>query len=221
MQAGSTLPQDLDLAGPVTASPEAPIRLRERKKLETFRALQSAARRLVGERGLGKVTVEEIAVAANVSPRTFFNYFDSKEAALVDIEPGHVESLGAALAARPPEETPTQALWMASIATLTRHAPGLQDLTRLVCANPSLVGHQVNAFDAYRRVIVEWAAGRTGTDPEADVYPALLAEVTSVMVQLTVARWRPESGDEGFIQLAEKIFSLFADGLTPPRPSAA
>ena len=57
--------------------------LREAKKHATTRALVQAARRLVHRDGLDAVTVEEIAAEAGVSGRTFFNYFDSKERAVL------------------------------------------------------------------------------------------------------------------------------------------
>lgn len=57
--------------------------LRERKRLATRRAIQIAVLDLVAERGLERVTVDEISRVADISPRTFFNYFASKEGAIL------------------------------------------------------------------------------------------------------------------------------------------
>ncbi|WP_241993019.1 TetR/AcrR family transcriptional regulator [Cryobacterium frigoriphilum] len=61
--------------------------LRERKRLATRRAIQYAVLTLTQKRGIDKVTIEDISRVANVSPRTFFNYFPSKDAALVGDAP--------------------------------------------------------------------------------------------------------------------------------------
>jgi AcrR family transcriptional regulator len=61
--------------------------LRERKRLATRQAIQRAAVRVVRERGLDGATVDEISRVADISPRTFFNYFPSKEDAILGDAP--------------------------------------------------------------------------------------------------------------------------------------
>lgn len=63
----------------------APAGLREIKKARTRASLARAALQLVAEDGLQATTVEAIAARADVSPRTFFNYFDSKDEAVVHL----------------------------------------------------------------------------------------------------------------------------------------
>ncbi|MFF2049975.1 TetR family transcriptional regulator [Leifsonia sp. NPDC058194] len=71
----------MTLAPDSAVDPE--LGLRERKRIATRRAIQLAALTLASERGFDRVTVDEISHAANVSPRTFFNYFPSKETAII------------------------------------------------------------------------------------------------------------------------------------------
>src|SRR6202034_453892 len=89
---------------------EPPASLRERKKLATRRLLRRAALDLVAERGLASVTVEDIAEAADVSPRTFFNYFPSKEAALFGGDPDRAADLREHVISEAPGEPALAAL---------------------------------------------------------------------------------------------------------------
>ena len=80
--------------------------LRERKKLRTRRAIASAALRLFDERGFEETTISDIAAAADVSPRTFFSYFPSKDAVVFAELDERLADIDARLAERPPGETP-------------------------------------------------------------------------------------------------------------------
>ena len=59
--------------------------LRERKKLQTRQAIHQAALQLIDEQGLEATTIDQICAAADVSTRTFFNYFPSKAAAILQL----------------------------------------------------------------------------------------------------------------------------------------
>ena len=63
----------------------ASLPLRERKKAETWAALHEAAASLALQHGVDQTTVEAIASKAGVSPRTFFNYFQVKEDAILGL----------------------------------------------------------------------------------------------------------------------------------------
>ncbi|MGN6325093.1 TetR/AcrR family transcriptional regulator [Pseudolysinimonas sp.] len=70
--------------------------LRERKKLQTRRAIHEAALRLIDADGLEATTVEAICREADVAPRTFFNYFPSKAAAALDLPETVIDAEAAA-----------------------------------------------------------------------------------------------------------------------------
>lgn len=64
---------------------EQPLGLRDRKRIETRARLEGAAVTLVLRDGLEQTTVDAISELADVSPRTFFNYFDSKDACILGL----------------------------------------------------------------------------------------------------------------------------------------
>src|SRR5688572_8127443 len=83
--------------------------LRERKREQTKVALQAAAIRLFNEKGYAATSVDDIAEAANVSRRTFFRYFGSKEGVLFSESDESGERIRAALLRQPTEKPGLQA----------------------------------------------------------------------------------------------------------------
>ena len=71
---------------------EGGLGLRERKRLATKRSIQRAVLSLSIEHGFDRVTIEEVSREADIAPRTFFNYFPTKEAALVGDVPRELDS---------------------------------------------------------------------------------------------------------------------------------
>ena len=70
----------------VVWKPVVPAGLRERKKVKTRLAIRQAAFALFADQGYTDTTVEQIAAAADISPRTFYRYFGGKEAVLINDE---------------------------------------------------------------------------------------------------------------------------------------
>src|SRR3954451_12021455 len=128
-----------------------PLGLRERKKRATRQALHGAALRLGAERGFDDVTIEDIAAAADVSPRTFFNYFGSKEDVIVNPDPDRVERLRANLAANTSDDGPlavVEKAWIAQLAEVTDQREEWLLRLRLVREIPALTPRHLAAFDA-------------------------------------------------------------------------
>jgi AcrR family transcriptional regulator len=84
--------------------------LRERKKAATRQSISDVATRLFEEHGFERVTVAEIAEAADVSVKTVFNYFGSKEELFFDREDELLQEMLRALHERGPGVSPTAAM---------------------------------------------------------------------------------------------------------------
>src|SRR3954464_7668072 len=91
---------------------------RERKKQRTREALINAAFQLFQEKGFAATTVEEIADEVDVSSRTFFRYFSSKEDVVLTFQEEQFATMLAALAARPASEPVMTALRTTAVSVL-------------------------------------------------------------------------------------------------------
>ncbi|SBT44105.1 TetR/AcrR family transcriptional regulator [Micromonospora narathiwatensis] len=145
--------------------------LRERKKAATRLALHEAALRLAAEHGPDRVTVEAIADAANVSRRTFSNYFSSKEEALFHGDTRWLRRLLDLLRAQPAGEPPWAALSRASVRLAAEvysdDGTGMSWLNRRrrLHGHPGLLAHQAAAYAASERELAGELAHRlTGPD---------------------------------------------------------
>jgi AcrR family transcriptional regulator len=167
--------------------------LRERKKLAVRRALGSAAIRLAVERGLENVTIEDITAEADVSLRTFGNYFSSKYEAICALGTDRARRIGAELLARPAREP----LWEALVNAVLAHyegadrAPDAELLAglKLVMTAPAIRGEYLQVTSEMQETLAEAIAARTGTDMEQDMYPQMLAGAVTAAAQVAVRRW--------------------------------
>jgi AcrR family transcriptional regulator len=191
---------------------------RDRKKQQTRTALIAAALRLVDERGLDRVTVEDISEAADVSPRTFFNYFATKDEAIIGDQfvdhtgttarfravPAEVPVIGALLLALGPALTEMQAdqqIWFLRMRVLTD--------------NPSLVSSLLARSASAEQELVAAIAERVGV-PQDSAYPMLTAAVTGAAVRTAMIRWIAGNGTRTLSELVHEAFGVLATGLAEP-----
>ena len=193
--------------------------LRERKKLATRLSIHRAALQLVAERGLG-VSVEDIAERAEVSPRTFFNYFPSKDDAILGLDPAASHHMVEAFLARPATEAPVRALRAVAAAQAAEMAEETELWPlrmRVIEAHPALLGRLAAAFGQSERAMATAIAQRTGTSVDAGIYPMLLAGVAAAATRSALHRWLATDFTASFPDLVDEAWDVLSAGLPAPR----
>ena len=206
-----------------TETGEPRASLRERKKLATRRSLRRHALDLVAQRGFANVTVEDIAEAADVSPRTFFNYFPSKEAVLFGADPDRAASLRDRLVREAPGASALDALRIVIAEDAQAVADELRELggdpvdwlrrMKEARADPHLRAAHAAQMALVERAATEGLAQRLGADPDQDPYPALLAASGATVFRASISFWAGSGGAVPLTQLIDLAFGALADGL--------
>jgi AcrR family transcriptional regulator len=145
--------------------------------------------------------------SADVSRRTFFRYFARKEDVILDWKQRTGDELRQALAARPPEEAPLEAVHRA-LATVAADYAARPDLTlglvRLFESGPAL---QPDAdYQAWDEVLTEGVARRLDVDPALDPEPRLIATVGFAVLVATIESWRASDGEGDMVALLNEGF---------------
>jgi AcrR family transcriptional regulator len=155
--------------------------LRERKKEQTRQLIAETARQLFTERGFDRVTVAEIARAADVSDQTVFNYFPTKEDLVYWRLGSFEEELMAAIREREPGESALAAFsrfvraprgMLGSYDEDTRER--LAALTRMITESPALLAREQQIFARYTDNLAALLAEEEGADA-GDVEPWVVA----------------------------------------------
>jgi AcrR family transcriptional regulator len=204
---------------------DRPLGLRERKKLETRETLARIAVRLAVERGMENVTVDDIAAEAGVSARTFFNYFPSKEDAVLRPDPdpvGETKVIADAFENASQELSPVRALaaaWRPVAERLDREAADWLARISIIEKDPALIARMFTAKEETERLMIEAIARRTGLDADRHFYPRLLLMVVGGAFHATTKRWYELGGNASVAELFDEAIESVAGGL--PLPAAA
>ncbi|MBP2705231.1 TetR family transcriptional regulator [Microbispora sp. RL4-1S] len=203
--------------------------LRERKKERTKTALLDAGIDLFLSQGYEATTVDQIAAEVDVSTRTFFRYFSSKEEVALCLPAEEQEAFLAALAERPESESPFTALVRTGRARLAllreldeTDASRLLKVQRLIQTTPALVASRMRLIVHNERRLLAEVARRQGRCP-ADLRAQL---VVSVFLAMTMACYGDCPQDPAALAgRYESLLALAEDSLRPgwdlPAPDQA
>ncbi len=157
---------------------DVPQGLRERKKRATRDAIAAAARRLFAERGFDAVTVAEIAAAADVSEKTVFNHFATKEDLVFAGGEARLAQLLTAIAQRPPGTAVLDVFRASSEAMLDTVAAGETGdslvVPRIVRGSPALQERLAVGWEREAAALAAAIAEATGAEDD-DIVPAVVA----------------------------------------------
>ncbi|MFF8917709.1 TetR/AcrR family transcriptional regulator [Streptomyces sp. NPDC015032] len=211
-------------AGPADTAapgPHAPMSLRERKKQLTYQAVSDAAIAMFLERGFDKVSVAEVAAAADISKPTLFRYFPTKEDLALHRFADHEDEAARVVAARADDESPLDALRHHFLDGLERRDPvtGLCDVPevlafqRLLYGTPSLVA-RMYAYQGRSEAALARALGDRVRDRLA------AGQIIAVLRILALENWRRidqgKTADQVYasaVEAAELAFVQLRTGL--------
>jgi AcrR family transcriptional regulator len=203
----------------------APLGLRERKKQRTREAILETALRLFTERGFDAVSVAEIADAVEVSVRTVYNYFPTKEHLVFDRMEAFEIALLAAIRDRAPAESVLEAfrrfVLTSSVRLEAKEASEVvATAARMITASPALQAHEREVLTRYTHSLAALLAEETGASAD-EVEPWIVAN--SLMgvhrALLDDARRRALAGRRGrrlaseVRRTAERALALLDSGL--------
>ncbi|MFE3175079.1 TetR/AcrR family transcriptional regulator [Amycolatopsis sp. NPDC059090] len=189
--------------------------LRERKKEATRVALREAALRLALEHGPANVRVDDIAEAAGVSPRTYNNYFSSREEAIVAAVTADRESrIAAAVAERLPKTRLAAAIIDAIAEQYTDPGEQSRDALLLITTNPGLRTAFLDAPAALEDPLEEVIATRIG-DPQT---ARVLAASVAAAVRVALEQWTQPAGN-GLVVVSGSLPDLMRRMLEPLVPA--
>jgi TetR/AcrR family transcriptional regulator, regulator of mycofactocin system len=187
--------------------------LRERKKADTHATIRQAAADLFLARGYEATTMEAVAEAANVSVRTVFRYFPTKEALFFGGVGGDLSDLRELLDARPRDESVMDSMRAVVEIFVGRIEEG-EDVDRrlapLLRDVPALRQHYLGVLDGVEVTVADWARDRLGA-AASDLRPGLLAACV-VSIQRVVVDAIVAGDDRPVADLVREAIDLLAKG---------
>jgi AcrR family transcriptional regulator len=190
--------------------------LRERKKERTRQELMRSALDQFAARGFDQVTVEDIAGACDVSPRTFFRYFSSKEDVLFTESDRSLVRLLDAMSHQPPDVPVLLALQQSVRALADNYEHQKIDVRlrhEIVLATPALRTRVGERHQGWETAVIDQLrlTGHTAGMSELDVRLVVASAMTALRVAMS--QWTSETEDTDLTTLIDATFDRLRGGL--------
>jgi AcrR family transcriptional regulator len=179
---------------------EPPWSLRERRRLRMRRTIQAQALRLFAEKGFQATTIEDISAAAEMSPRTFFRYFPTKEEVVFWSE--YPPTLAGFVAARPDDEPALEALHhgivdgLAAIWDQDEERERMLERLRLAFRTPALHPRMRQQQAHWATELAEILADRLGERPD-NLEVRIIAAAVAAAVWVAAEEWQAQDDGDG------------------------
>jgi AcrR family transcriptional regulator len=190
--------------------------LRDRKKQRTRRTIEQVALALFEENGFDGTTIDMIAAAADISPRTFFHYFPSKEDVVLADYASRLDRIVAALRASLAGEAPWPALRAAFLSVAADYETERGELLRrfrLIEATPSVAARNLQIQATWEDAVTEAVASWLDLDAAGDLRPRLIAGAAMAAIRASLRRWLTDNGHSRLPSHIAYCFDLLESGL--------
>lgn len=190
--------------------------LRDRKKQRTRRTIEQVALDLFEEDGFDGTTIELIANAADIAPRTFFHYFASKEDVILGDYATRLDRIVTALKARPAGEAPWPALRAAFMTVAADYETEREQLLRrfrIIQATPSIASRNLQIQATWEDAITETVANWLDLDAATDLRPRLIAGAALAAMRASLRGWLTGKGQSRLPDHIAYCFDLLETGL--------
>lgn len=191
----------------VTRDAMEKMSLRERKRIRTRDALVNAAMSLFLEKGFASTTVDEIVERAEISRRTFFRYFASKEAVVFPHRERYLEAFREVLRGGTYDEKPLlrlSSVVLSMVETYEQDREQILQQRRVIEASPALRTHELHLDQAWEDAIVGALLEQWGEGEERRQYAMLLAACLMGAVRATLDCWYDGDGTASLRQIGEQ-----------------
>lgn len=194
------------------------VGLRERKKARTREALLAAALDLFSRQGFDGTTVEDIADACEVSPRTFFRYFPSKEAVLFGDSEARCDALIGSLAAQPTEVGPFDALHAAMLDLASSYRDDREVLllrARVLQESVQMRAYKAEHQRGWEEAVAEELArrARAAKRPLSRFELRLVSGLAVAALRAALDTWLDDRRSPSLEALVDRAFSELSGGL--------